>query len=128
MFVGHPSNTMSLADFRESFRSWCYASCRYCGVSLSVRSISPDHRVPLSRGGTAEYENIDLICTACNRAKGSFSGEVFDVLLHHLNIVEGDYPESGMKAHVLRSLKIANSFRFGSDRARREKAKGGSLQ
>ena len=31
----------------------------------------PDHILPQSRGGTDHIENLQLLCSHCNRSKGS---------------------------------------------------------
>lgn len=43
-------------------------TCQYCG---GVRgSLTIDHVVPRSRGGTSSWENIVACCAPCNRRKG----------------------------------------------------------
>jgi hypothetical protein len=44
--------------------------CWYCGVDISGY-YEVEHRIPLSRGGTNELNNICLSCRHCNRSKGS---------------------------------------------------------
>jgi 5-methylcytosine-specific restriction endonuclease McrA len=46
--------------------------CVRCGAfegSLWAPALSPDHVVPLSRGGTNTIENIQPLCPPCNRWK-----------------------------------------------------------
>lgn len=43
--------------------------CLWCGVS-NVK-LSPDHVVPLSRGGTNYIENIQPLCRSCNSKKSA---------------------------------------------------------
>ncbi len=40
--------------------------CRLCG---SIEKIEYDHVTPVSKGGTSEEENLQLLCRHCNRAK-----------------------------------------------------------
>ena len=121
MYVRLPHNIITLDAFRESLREALNeGACGYCGELLTVKTISPDHSVPLSRGGGSEWGNIDLICVGCNRAKGSFTKEEFAALRRALMVLASTYPKSNIMGHVLKSLKIANSFRFGSDRRRKE--------
>lgn len=41
--------------------------CPYC--KSVARHI--DHRIPLSRGGEHSFDNLQMICEICNRAKGA---------------------------------------------------------
>jgi hypothetical protein len=41
--------------------------CRHCGCS---NDLTIDHILPISRGGTADPENLQTLCRPCNRAKG----------------------------------------------------------
>lgn len=45
--------------------------CAYCGKLLSTYTVTIDHVVPLSRGGTNDPENLRWCCKKCNTAKGS---------------------------------------------------------
>jgi len=42
--------------------------CRRCG---STHQLHFDHVIPVSRGGANSVANIQLLCGACNRAKGA---------------------------------------------------------
>jgi hypothetical protein len=42
--------------------------CRQCG---SAAQLHFDHVIPISRGGANTVANIQLLCGACNRAKGA---------------------------------------------------------
>jgi hypothetical protein len=42
--------------------------CRKCG---STQQLHFDHVIPVSRGGVNSVANIQLLCGACNRAKGT---------------------------------------------------------
>ncbi len=45
-------------------------TCQYCG---SRSSLTVDHIVPRSKGGTSTWENIVASCAPCNRRKGNAS-------------------------------------------------------
>ncbi len=49
--------------------------CQYCGrMQLELRpreSLTRDHVVPLSRGGTNDWTNVVTSCSPCNTRKGS---------------------------------------------------------
>jgi 5-methylcytosine-specific restriction endonuclease McrA len=44
------------------------AKCAYCQKSIE-RAYEVDHIIPLSRGGTNDRTNIQLVCRHCNRMK-----------------------------------------------------------
>ena len=59
-------------------------NCTYCGVKFSSKKTcrpNMDHRVPISRGGGAEVENLALCCHACNSSKGPLCENEFRELL-----------------------------------------------
>lgn len=57
------SRRVALAVFeRDGFR------CVHCGVATNL---SVDHIVPLSRGGTDGFENLQTLCLRCNSSKGA---------------------------------------------------------
>ena len=45
-------------------------TCQYCGRKSEPKSLTCDHIVPRSRGGTAEWTNIVTSCLPCNLKKG----------------------------------------------------------
>lgn len=50
--------------------------CANCAKSLK-KEYHIDHRMPLSRGGSNDRSNIDLLCPKCNLAKSSKLPHVF---------------------------------------------------
>ena len=50
--------------------------CVYCERRLNA-GWEMDHRLPLTRGGTNEPDNLAICCTHCNRAKGNRTPEEF---------------------------------------------------
>lgn len=46
-------------------------TCRYCGRNADTVVLEPDHIIPVSRGGTNEFDNLITSCFDCNRGKGS---------------------------------------------------------
>lgn len=113
----------SLGMFREWVAAWIGKTCRYCNEEITVRNFSLDHDVPLSRGGSGEFANLSICCSGSNKAKGNMTADEFTALTADLGVLSHKFDNPNIKRHVLMSLKIASSFRFGSDR-RAKKAKG----
>ena len=45
--------------------------CRGCRMMFPFRNFEIDHVVPRAKGGSDHVENLQLLCGACNRAKGT---------------------------------------------------------
>jgi 5-methylcytosine-specific restriction endonuclease McrA len=43
--------------------------CAYCGIELSLQTMTVDHRKPLIRGGTDDPANLTAACRPCNARK-----------------------------------------------------------
>ena len=64
--------------------------CQYCGADLlrdldAFLSISRDHLVPRSRGGTGHPSNLVVCCSACDRLKG---GHLVDDLAEARELID----------------------------------------
>ncbi len=46
------------------------AHCVYCGMLLSG-DYHIDHKTPVSRGGSNDIENLQILCPTCNVKKGA---------------------------------------------------------
>lgn len=74
------------AFFYEQYNKAFY--CSYCGGELTDNSsdqeriFSFDHYVPLSKGGSNDIGNLELVCNACNTVKGRLNAETFSSLIH----------------------------------------------
>ena len=69
--------------------------CFYCKTPLILDRVSPDHKQPVSRGGTNNRDNIRLVCRGCNTKKGALTESEF---LKLLEILE---PYAEIKSAVL---------------------------
>lgn len=50
--------------------------CTYCGTQLG-KNYHIDHMLPVSRGGTNDLDNLQLLCPKCNMQKGAMTHEEF---------------------------------------------------
>lgn len=57
---------------RAIFRRDRY-TCAYCGHRGNSATLEVDHRLPLSRGGTDDPDNLTTACWECNREKGDMT-------------------------------------------------------
>ena len=60
--------------------------CAGCRVFFPFRNMTVDHVVPRAKGGTDHFENLQLLCSACNSMKGTLSQEEFIAKLYQLGI------------------------------------------
>ena len=67
-------------ELTQFFKDHWHKPCKYC----TMPSTSLDHIVPLSRGGTHEMGNLQLICVMCNTAKLDYPEEIF---LHWITLL-----------------------------------------
>ena len=51
---------------KVEFHGW---RCFYCGDQLTVHTLNQDHRIPLSKNGTAWVANLAPTCKYCNSRK-----------------------------------------------------------
>jgi 5-methylcytosine-specific restriction endonuclease McrA len=47
-----------------------YGRCVYCQTLFTLSSLTIDHVVPISKGGTNNIHNLVLACRDCNHSKG----------------------------------------------------------
>ncbi len=51
--------------------------CHYCGVGLTIDTVTIDHMKPKSKGGHTNVKNLVAACLTCNRAKADRSYAMF---------------------------------------------------
>lgn len=49
----------------------CFFRCPHCTKAFPPSMLSIDHRVPVSKGGTNERLNLQILCIQCNKRKGN---------------------------------------------------------
>lgn len=49
--------------------------CYWCQVELSTETLTIDHLIPLSKGGSNKMFNLRLSCYNCNQKKSNYSPE-----------------------------------------------------
>lgn len=59
--------------------------CKYCHEELTVKNLSCDHQIPLSRGGKNDETNLQFICLSCNFEKGNLTGTEYETLVDFLS-------------------------------------------
>lgn len=61
----------TLTDDKLRFRLLREAKgrCALCGATKDDRPLDIDHIIPRSKGGKTEYENLQVLCSKCNRTK-----------------------------------------------------------
>jgi 5-methylcytosine-specific restriction endonuclease McrA len=52
--------------------------CIYCGMVLTVESMTTDHIIPISHGGDNGLDNLVPSCLRCNNLKGSMTFDEFN--------------------------------------------------
>lgn len=71
----------TLSEFRDVVEAAIETGCPYCDVKIRAKNFSPDHIVPISRGGSYGLDNLQIICEPCNGQKGGLTDEEFTKLL-----------------------------------------------
>ena len=74
------TGTHTVAEWKSVLRHY-HRKCVYCGVRLTNKTISKDHRIPLSRGGGNDIRNIVPACRRCNSKKHARTHEEYVALL-----------------------------------------------
>lgn len=68
----HPTKRVVLSKAaRVSIYNKANHYCSLCGKPIEYADMTVDHIVPVSRGGTNDWENMRCVCEDCNRLKGN---------------------------------------------------------
>jgi len=68
------------AEFIQLCDEWGW-TCAYCGRELTNKTVTVDHKIPLSRGGRNDIQNIAPACLSCNSSKHAKTPEEFASVL-----------------------------------------------
>jgi 5-methylcytosine-specific restriction endonuclease McrA len=63
---------LSTRPTKNLIKKICNYQCSYCG---SIKDLTIDHIIPLSRGGTHSFSNLTCACRTCNEQKGDRTPE-----------------------------------------------------
>jgi len=66
----------TLEEWNTKLEEYNYR-CAYCGCELNSDTVTIDHQIPLSRGGTNYIENIAPACKICNCKKYTKTAEEY---------------------------------------------------
>lgn len=83
--------------------------CALCGITSKDRALDVDHIVPHSKGGPSTLENLQILCSKCNRSKGNRSQTDFRV---------AEPPAPGYEDCALCALPALKEFPSENDLAR----------
>lgn len=78
---------ITIDELRELLYAYYGTPCKYCGKRLDMNTIALDHIVPISKGGTSNIDNLQIICRTSNGMKGSLDENHFHLLLIWLETV-----------------------------------------
>ncbi|MCY4234517.1 MAG: DNA methyltransferase [Bacteroidetes bacterium] len=60
--------------------------CNWCEIAFPIQNLDVDHIVAKSKGGTDHIDNLQLLCSHCNRVKGDRGMEYMKKLHSHLKL------------------------------------------
>lgn len=78
---------ITVDELRELLYVYYGTPCKYCGKRLDMNTMALDHVVPISKGGTSNIDNLQIICRTSNGMKGSLNEDNFQLLLDWLQTV-----------------------------------------
>lgn len=63
--------------YENNIRKFGSLTCIYCLFPIIFGKDTLEHKLPLSRGGKNNLENLDIACYSCNASKGSKTYEEY---------------------------------------------------
>lgn len=77
--------------------------CVYCYEPLTQKTVTADHKIPKSKGGSNRKTNIVPCCVSCNQLKGSLGANAFKN-----KIKAATYPTNGLEWRMLKFRRNIN--------------------
>jgi 5-methylcytosine-specific restriction endonuclease McrA len=78
---------ITVEELRELLYKMYGTKCKYCDKILNINTLVFDHIIPISKGGSSNIDNIQIICKTSNGMKGSLSEENCQIVLDWLETV-----------------------------------------
>jgi 5-methylcytosine-specific restriction endonuclease McrA len=78
---------ITVEEIRQLIYDFYGQKCKYCDKILNINTFVFDHIIPISKGGSSNIDNIQLICKTSNGMKGSLSEQHFQIVLNWLDTV-----------------------------------------
>jgi 5-methylcytosine-specific restriction endonuclease McrA len=78
---------ITVDELRELVYDVYGTECKYCGRPITIKNLVFDHIIPISKNGSSNKDNIQVICRTSNGMKGSLTEEHFGILLEWLKTV-----------------------------------------
>ena len=78
---------ITVEEIRQLIYDFYGQKCKYCDKILNINTFVFDHIIPISKGGSSNRDNMQLICKTSNGMKGSLSEEHFQIVLDWLDTV-----------------------------------------
>lgn len=78
---------VTVDELCEMMYAFYGSTCKYCGKRLDINTLVLDHIIPISKGGTSNIDNLQIICRTSNGMKGSLDEPYFYLLLEWLETV-----------------------------------------
>ena len=74
--------------------------CRYC---RSKANLTYDHKNPVSKGGTDELKNMQVLCERCNKFKSSFTHGQMKAFIKWVLEIQESRIANGKKPYTLKT-------------------------
>lgn len=73
----HWKREMDATQVKILILSKCDGNCYYCGVELTLKTLTIDHYICKFNGGTDEIKNLVPACSKCNNLKNNYTIKEF---------------------------------------------------
>lgn len=111
--AGKQRNNLNQRTLRELIKRQEYR-CALSGLELTPEATALDHKLPVSRGGSHDLDNVWLVHTDVNRAKGTLTVEEFvamceRVVAHYRGYAPASRPQpttQGISADEQKQLSL----------------------